>query len=165
MTKIRKATIEELQIIQNIGTQTYWTTYLPILGDKQIEYMLEQFYSLAALEKQVKEGHTFLICNHNNKDVAFASFNLSDPSSKAYHLQKLYILPEAQGCGLGRLLMESVIETCKKENGKLLNLNVNRFNNARSFYEKMGFSIKSSADIAIGNNYFMNDYIMELILN
>jgi hypothetical protein len=43
-------------------------------------------------------------------------------------------------------------------------LNVNRYNKARFFYEKFGFKIIDEVDISIGNNYFMNDYVMELNL-
>jgi hypothetical protein len=39
---------------------------------------------------------------------------------------------------------------------------VNRYNKARQFYEKMGFVVIGEEDIDIGNNYLMNDYIMEV---
>jgi hypothetical protein len=38
---------------------------------------------------------------------------------------------------------------------------MNRNNKARQFYEKNGFIIIKEEDIDIGNNYFMNDYVME----
>jgi predicted lactoylglutathione lyase len=52
-----------------------------------------------------------------------------------------------------------------KEAGQLqFNLNVNRFNKAIQFYRKIGFEITDTVDIAIGNGYFMEDYIMEINL-
>ena len=40
-----------------------------------------------------------------------------------------------------------------------LDLNVNRHNKAKSFYEKMGFTIAYEEDIPIGD-YWMNDFVM-----
>jgi ribosomal protein S18 acetylase RimI-like enzyme len=40
-------------------------------------------------------------------------------------------------------------------------LNVNRYNKARFFYEKLGFVIMKEEDIDIGSGYYMIDYVME----
>ena len=32
---------------------------------------------------------------------------------------------------------------------------------ANKFYEKFGFNIEKEEDIDIGNNYYMNDYVMQ----
>jgi hypothetical protein len=42
-----------------------------------------------------------------------------------------------------------------------LQLDVNRQNRARYFYEKQGFKIKTEKDTDIGNGYWMRDFIME----
>ena len=44
-----------------------------------------------------------------------------------------------------------------------LDLNVNRHNKAKNFYEKMGFQVAYEEDIPIGK-YWMNDYVMRKIL-
>ncbi|MEI9808163.1 MAG: hypothetical protein WDO16_09960 [Bacteroidota bacterium] len=38
---------------------------------------------------------------------------------------------------------------------------MNRSNNAKLFYEKIGFIVIREEDIDIGNGYLMNDYVME----
>ena len=45
-----------------------------------------------------------------------------------------------------------------------LQLQVNRNNSAKDFYLKFGFTILYEADFEIGNGYFMNDYVMSLVL-
>jgi|SRR5690606_5446413 len=165
MPKLRKAKYHEISVIQAIGVECYRATYPPILGDQQVEYMLNKFYTLSSLKGQMDQGHVFLIVSDNHKDLGFASYNLVDAESGAYHLQKLYVLPEAQGSGLGRLMIESVIETCRKNGGKTLSLNVNRYNTALTFYKKLGFTVVKTVDIDIGNGYFMNDYVMEINFN
>ena len=49
----------------------------------------------------------------------------------------------------------------KAKGATVLQLNVNRHNTAKSFYEKLGFAVIKEEDIDIGSGYFMNDYIME----
>lgn len=83
-----------------------------------------------------------------------------------YHLQKLYLLPSAQGRGLGRLLFEKAVAHVREDAGgpAVMELNVNRHNRAVTFYESMGMHKDRQGDFAIGHDYYMNDYIMRLEL-
>lgn len=45
-----------------------------------------------------------------------------------------------------------------------LDLNVNRYNKARFFYEKVGFVIIKEEDIPMGE-YWMNDFVMRKVLS
>lgn len=74
------------------------------------------------------------------------------------------MLPEQQGLGTGKMLLEYVINKAKGAGASLLELNVNRNNKAKSFYEKNGFIVFRQEDIDIDNGYFMNDYVMRLEL-
>ncbi|MCZ8227754.1 GNAT family N-acetyltransferase [Flavobacterium sp.] len=49
----------------------------------------------------------------------------------------------------------------RKQGSLTLCLNVNRFNKAITFYEKMGFSISSEVNIELEHGYMMEDYVME----
>jgi hypothetical protein len=40
------------------------------------------------------------------------------------------------------------------------NSNVNRYNNALAFYQKLGYEILKEEDIDIGEGFFMNDFVM-----
>jgi len=44
----------------------------------------------------------------------------------------------------------------------MVELNVNRFNNARWFYEKIGFRVVRDEVIDIGQGFVMDDHVMEL---
>lgn len=79
-------------------------------------------------------------------------------------LHKIYVLPEAQGKGIGKALMEEVIAKAKNKGQLALSLNVNRENKAVAYYKSLGFKIIKTEDILIGNGFFMNDYVMELLL-
>ena len=70
--------------------------------------------------------------------------------------------PGLQGQGLGKILLNHIIDLLKKQGAFKLVLNVNRYNKARQFYERMGFTVIREEDFDIGNQYFMNDFVMEL---
>ncbi|MDO7742557.1 MAG: GNAT family N-acetyltransferase [Pedobacter sp.] len=162
MISLRKAKEEDLLVIQKIGTTTYGPTYAHLLGQEQVDYMLNKFYSKEALLEQLISGHTFLIAQEGSKDLAFVSYSIVDHERFVFKLHKLYVLPEAHGKGLGKFLINEVVNKVREAGGLWLELNVNRYNKAKDFYEKAGFKIKETVDIEIGNGFFMNDYVMEL---
>ena len=159
--EIRQAGQEEIPIIQHLAGTVYGFAYLSILGKPQVEYMLEKFYSTAALVEQMRQGHHFLISKNQEEDVAFVSYNCLDSRQGIFKLQKLYVLPEMQGEGLGAYLVNAVTIRVWQNGGKVLRLNINRYNQARGFYEKLSFRVIETVDIPIGEGYFMNDYVME----
>ena len=158
---IRTAGIQDITDIRTIAAETWPVAYKAILSQAQLAYMLQKFYSDDALKEQLlTKGHQFyLIADKNKNNVGFAS--VSKEEEATFKLQKLYVLPGQQGNNLGKQLLDKVILFCEEQGGKRLVLNVNRFNKARTFYEKQGFKIVQEIDIAIGNDYFMNDFIME----
>ena len=78
-----------------------------------------------------------------------------------WKLHKIYILATQQGKGTGKFVIDHIIKEIKLQGAIALQLQVNRNNKARSFYEKLGFVVIDEADFDIGNGYFMNDYVME----
>ena len=161
--EIRPASFNDIPYIQQIAKETWPQAYGKILSKEQLEYMLGLLYSAPSLQQQMHDNHHFFLAIQNYAPIGFASF--SQVETDVYKLQKLYVLPKIQKSGAGKQLLQTVITVAKSMGGKQLLLNVNRKNQARSFYEKYGFKIMKEEDIDIGNGYFMNDYIMELTLS
>jgi GNAT superfamily N-acetyltransferase len=161
---IKKATIDDIETIQKLAANIWPVAYKEILSAAQLDYMLQKFYSVEALQDQMlTKGHQFyVLINDSNDNIGFAA--VSAENAHTFKLQKLYVLPNQQGKNYGRMLLNEVISFCRQKHVKSLILNVNRYNKARFFYEKCGFNIIDEVDISIGNNYFMNDYVMKLNL-
>lgn len=164
MILLRKAKEVDLPIISDLAERIWPPTYGAYLGKEQLRYMLDLMYNQGELLAQLQKGHTFIIAEEEEENVGFASFSLIDPENSGYKLHKIYVLPSMHGKGVGKILMNEVIDLIKRKGGKTLQLNVNRNNNAKDFYLKVGFKIKETVDIDIGNGFFMNDYVMELPL-
>ncbi|NVM64529.1 N-acetylglutamate synthase-like GNAT family acetyltransferase [Mucilaginibacter sp. SG538B] len=160
MYTIRKATINDVETIRDIADKTWWVTYSPILEHEQIAFMLSGIYSADKVSEQIqKNQQTYLLLEEEGNPVAFAAYSPREENPEVYKLHKLYCLPQTQGKGYGKVLINEVAQKTKDAGKKTLELNVNRHNNAKSFYEKMGFTIAYEEDIAIGK-YWMNDYVM-----
>jgi GNAT superfamily N-acetyltransferase len=160
---LRTATVQDLPAIQQIAYATWPATYGNILSQEQLSYMLEEIYNLPLLTHQLGHGHHFIVAEHNGEMIGFACYSASNRPG-VYKLHKLYVLPTVQKTGAGKALVNRVIALSGIAGAVTLQLNVNRFNNARLFYEKHGFTVTGEEDIAIGNGYYMNDYIMEYVL-
>jgi GNAT superfamily N-acetyltransferase len=93
--------------------------------------------------------------------LGFASFQHDYLDDKVTRLHKIYLLPDAQGKGVGRLLIDAVVGYAEENNSKVLSLNVNRFNKAVTFYQKLGFEIVGKEDIELDHGYLMEDYKLE----
>ncbi|MCC8062982.1 MAG: GNAT family N-acetyltransferase [Rikenellaceae bacterium] len=163
MITIRKASVEECRAIQAVADAAFPATYAEILSPGQLDYMMEWMYSGAALRRQMlEEGHTYYIAWDGAAPVGYVS--VQRQGEALFHLQKIYVLPGRQGQRIGRLLFERAVRAVKElcPAPCRLELNVNRSNPARGFYEKMGMRIVREGDFPIGGGYYMNDYIMGL---
>lgn len=161
---IKKASIDDIEAIQKLAATIWPVAYKEILSAEQLDYMLKEFYGAEALQDQMlTKGHQFyLLKNDALKALGFAS--VSQENEQTFKLQKLYVLPQEQGKNIGKKLLQATINFTLDHGGKKIVLNVNRYNKARFFYEKIGFKMIDEVDIDIGNNYFMNDFVMELNL-
>lgn len=130
-----------------------------------MDYMLERMYAPDVLQRQMDEGHIFLILTEDGSPVGFAGFECDYGGKQGVcKLHKLYLLPETQGRGLGRMLLHAVKEMAQERSQERLLLNVNRYNKALHFYRRLGFEVVAEEDIDIGQGFFMNDYLMALEL-
>ena len=164
--EIYKVGIESILIIQHIAKTTWAKAYKEIITNEQLEYMLDKMYSTESLQNQIQvQEHQFILANFENKPVGFASFNLNQSiPEKIVKLNKIYVDPSQHGKGIGKSMLQFIMNEISLEEVRYLELNVNRQNTAIGFYKKLGFTIIAEEDISIGNGFFMNDYVMQISL-
>ncbi|MHC2990751.1 GCN5 family acetyltransferase [Pontibacter sp. HJ8] len=154
---IREATLADIPTLHELAAAIWEPTYSPILTKEQIDYMFQLIYTPEALLQQMQQGQSFLILYNGPEPIGFAAFSAKE--EQVYKLNKIYLLPERQGEGLGKLLLDTVEEEVSAQGAQFLDLNVNRHNKAKRFYERCGYHVHQEEDIPIGP-YWMNDYIM-----
>jgi len=162
MITITAATINDIKQIQNIVNITWPITYGEILSKEQLDYMLGLFYSTEALTEQYdKKVQLFYMIDEDEINIGFIGIEHHYNEEALTKIHKIYLLPETQGKGIGKKVIDEIGKLASENNSTALLLNVNRFNTALGFYKKIGFEVKEEVDIEIGNGYLMEDYVME----
>ena len=182
--RIVTATPADYETIRSIAHATWPPTFREIMTGAQLDYMLHMMYRREALEQQAAEGHVFLLfleaqrgnqnANPNPrylraqptkfKAVGYASYQL-DAAPGIAKLHKIYLLPQCQGKGYGRLLINKITSIARNADRSALRLGVNYRNKAIGMYEHLGFVKYERRDLDIGNGYLMEDWLMEMPLH
>ena len=161
---IRCATPADVNTIQQLAQAIWEPTYEPILPAGQAKYMLELLFEETKIKEQISTGvQIYLLLYAEGNPAGFAAYAPRLENPDVYKLHKLYCLPATQGKGHGKMLVQAVEQAVLIAGKETLELNVNRKNKAKQFYERMGYTIAYDEDIPIGP-YWMNDHVMRKIL-
>ncbi len=162
MITISEAVSSDIKTIQEIAYKTWPITYGEILSETQLKYMLDLFYSEEALTAQFDEKEQlFYVIIEEESALGFIGIEHNYQNENKTKIHKIYILPETQGKGIGKTAIEAIEKLALENNATSVLLNVNRFNKALNFYEKIGFKIIDEVNIELDHGYLMEDYVME----
>lgn len=157
MIHLVPATKSDLSFIADLAGKIWQETYVGNIGQAQVDYMLDLFYSEQVLSEKLDQGHELYLIADGNRRVGYLHLEMR---AEDYFINKFYIGNEGQRAGTGSVVMKMIISRLKPEN-KPLRLHVNRKNfKAINFYFKNGFVIERLGDFDIGNGYYMNDFVM-----
>ena len=160
--KIRKAILSDIPTIKEIAEKAWRPTYDHILTEQQTLYMLDLMYNSHTLENQIKGKIAFFMVYLGQEIVGY--FAVENINEQIVKLHKLYLDPTQKQKGLGRKIIQYVKDWTLKNHRNCIILNVNKYNSAVHFYQKVGFTIREEMILDIGEGYVMDDYIMQLHL-
>lgn len=134
--------------------QTIWpNVYTPIIGQRQVEYMLTNFQSLAQIEKEILDGVKYYLLYKDGKAIGYTAF--AEFQTEIY-LSKFYFSQKVRGQGLAKQVFKWYEDLAGE---RVIRLNVNKYNiRAITIYEHYGFQRISSQVTEIGQGYVMDDY-------
>lgn len=157
MIYLKLAEEKDLTTITKLAQVIWNDHYVSIIGQQQVDYMLNKMYNHESLVEQLNvKKHQFYLIEHNNEIVGFIS--VSSENATNYFLHKFYINQQKSNAGVGTKTLNLLIETI---NPKSLILTVNRQNyKSINFYFKNQFKIDRVEDFDIGDGYVMNDFVM-----
>ncbi len=160
MIEIKSADKTHVPLLQQLAYTIWSVAYKDILLKEQLAYMLEKMHSIEALTKLIDDEHQFIIPYEDGVAKGYACYKIHPNKTR---IEKLYVLPDQHKKGIGKIMTDHIIEKVSPYTN-IIELNVNRQNNAVEFYKRIGFTIVKEVDIPIGEGYFMNDYVMTLTL-
>ena len=138
MIAIVEAGVDDLATIRTLAYAIWPSTYGPILSKEQLDFMLSHFYAVETLAKTVELGHRYFLVTESGNHLGFMGYEHHYHGNPATRIHKIYVLPETQGRGIGKMLIQKAEMLAKENHDETLSLNVNRYNKALGFYQKIG---------------------------
>ncbi|MDD3375587.1 MAG: GNAT family N-acetyltransferase [Candidatus Omnitrophica bacterium] len=137
--------------------------YIPIVGQDQVDYMLEKFQSVEAITRQIQDDyHYYLIGDDANSYIGY--FCVLIQGDKLF-LNKIYLKLHVRGKGLGRETLNFIEEIAKSSNCSRVWLTVNKNNlDSIKVYQKCGYTMMGPYVQDIGQGFVMDDYELEKVL-
>jgi len=160
MTKINIANTEsDYKTIADLASTIWKEHYTDIIGYRQVDYMLKKYQTVPAIQDQIEEGALYYLITHQGCLVGYLSYY---KKKDTLFLNKLYILSASRGKGIGKKVMHYLQTIAEHLGYPTISLTVNKNNTAAiKAYEKMGFKQVREVVIDIGNDFIMDDYILE----
>ncbi len=160
MLVIRRASEADIPTIRALADQI-WRAYYPgIITVEQIDYMLGWMYSPEAIRGELAAGVVYELAWLAGEPVGFLAHEF-DPAARQMKLHKLYLQPALHGRGLGRAMLENVLQSAQAAGATVVFLQVNKQNvRAIRAYERAGFRITQAICSDIGGGFVMDDFVM-----
>lgn len=148
---------EHITTVSEVAKKIQLAYFTPITGEAQVLYMLHKFQSEETIQKQIKNGYIYELVYKNDNLAGY--FGVKREKEKLF-LSKFYLDSDFRGQGIGRKMMDKVIELGKDL--KAVYLTVNKQNSGPiAVYKNLGFNIVDSVVTNIGDGFVMDDYVME----
>lgn len=161
--EFKRATFDDIELIQELAKEIWYSHYPNIITIEQIDYMLDMMYSSRQIAKEIEDDFNWYLISYENEYVGYIAFCFDE--NRDIKLNKLYIKLDYHGKGLGQESLKFVLNQSKVLGAKKLYLTVNKSNTkAIKAYERFGFSKERSAVFDIGNGYVMDDYVMGIAI-
>ena len=153
---------EDIKTTANLAYKIWTKHYVPIIGQDQVNYMLENLQSEKAISEQLKSGYLYYLIYQEDVPVGYLGLRPNYPNGKLM-ISKIYIDSTARGLGYGYKLLDFVKQLCLERKIERIWLTVNRHNiDSINWYKKKGFVVDGEKQIDIGNGFIMDDYILEV---
>lgn len=165
--KLIKATEKDIPLIQDLARRSWEKAYAEILSKEQMEYMLAEMYSETEIISHLQNSdyHYYLILDEiTNSYEGFIGYQ-HNYELQTTKLHRIYLVPESKGKGMGKGALKFLNEKVSENNNNRIILNVNKYNEARKFYESQGYKVYGEGVFDIGNGFVMDDYLMEFLIH
>lgn len=162
----RECVMDDLVTLQEISYKTYSDTFGHMNKPTNMRAYLEQAFNIDKLRNELSNPNSsFYFLYSDDKLLGYLKLNeykaqtdIYDPQS--LEIERIYVLKEFQGIGLGSFLIEKAIEIANARKKSYVWLGVWEKNHkAISFYKKHGFYVIGQHPFFMGEEE-QTDFIM-----
>ncbi|MCL6601652.1 MAG: GNAT family N-acetyltransferase [Paenibacillus sp.] len=164
--KIKKCSLEDLQILQQISIETFIDTFKDQNSPENMKACLERSFNSRKLERELSNiSSAFFFIYFNELLAGYLKVNINDAQSEqmgdeSLEIERIYIRNKFQGKGFGKYLLNKAVEIATIQNKKMIWLGVWELNtNAIAFYKNMGFVQTGAHSFYLGDEEQI-DFIM-----
>ena len=156
---IRNATIDDAEKIADIKIKGWQTAYRGIVEDDYLDNM-DREKEIEKRRNNIDKGVNIIVAESNNEIVGFCLFRNFNNYPEKYpnadcEISSLYVTSRLKRNGIGKKLMQYVIELLKKEGKTTMILGCLKENYpSRAFYEKMGVKAINYDEIEFGDKKY-----------
>ncbi len=153
--ELKKALLTDIIDLKKICIDAYSKNFSGHWNDGGLEWYLDKEFSTERLKSDLTSKNTeYYFIEHELKAVGFLKIRNNSitnlPIENGVELEKIYVLPECKGMGIGKLALKKIIKKTKACGAKYIFLCVIDTNiNAIAFYEKLGFEFHSKTTLNI----------------
>jgi GNAT superfamily N-acetyltransferase len=147
--------------VARLAREIWRDHYVPIIGQNQVEYMLEKFQSEKAVAEQLARAYEYFVITHDGQSAGYVAI-VPNVTEASLQISKIYVRKSERGNGLGKKALEFVEKLCREREIKLIWLTVNKDNvNSMAWYSAMGFRNAGPLVLDIGGGFVMDDFRFE----
>ncbi|WP_299317575.1 N-acetyltransferase [uncultured Maribacter sp.] len=153
--ELKKAFLSDLIDLKKICIAAYSLNFYNHWNDGGLEWYVNKEFSTERLTSDLTDiNMEYYFIQHNLKVVGFIKIcTNSRPNlqiENSVELEKIYVLPECKGIGIGKLALKDIIKRIEERGKTKMFLSVIDTNeNAISFYKKLGFEFHSKTTLDI----------------
>ena len=166
--RLRKCCLKDADALADLGARTFYETFADVNTESDMRDYLTHTFTREQLEREISEEYsTFYIAVRGNDPVAYLKLNEKSAQTESgrdgwLEIQRLYVLAECAGCGVGSMLMSEAVKRASEIAAKGIWLGVWEHNErAKKFYANKGFVFTGSHEFTLGSDR-QTDLLMEL---
>jgi ribosomal protein S18 acetylase RimI-like enzyme len=156
---IRQAAPDDLELLRDIGIRTFTESFAGFnTAEDMSEYMYHAFHPDRVLSDLSNRDIRIRLAFYEGNVIGYTKTNRgacqSEPLDADHlELERIYVTSEAQGKGVGQMLLDDVVLLARESGFKTLWLGVwERNRGAIRFYERNGFNAFGSHDFMLGKD-------------
>ena len=167
---INKIGIEQIELLQQIGRQTFEETFAESNSAENMAKYIEEAYSYEKLSAELNNPNSFFyFAMLDEKVIGYLKLNMGGSQTElkdndALEIERIYVLKSFQGKKVGQMLFDKAIQIGKEQNAAFVWLGVWEENKrALQFYTKNGF-VEFDQHVFVLGDEAQTDIMMKLKL-
>ena len=162
MKNIKVEKEKDIEKCSQIATDIFSEYYSSILSKNLIDYMVDAFFDIYSMKESINTNTTYFFIVVENQIIGYLAYILKPDH---LYLSKINLYKEQRHRGYSKKVFAFIKDKALEFNKDKIILNVNKNNQiAINSYEKSGFRKIDEVRIPIGEDYFMDDYVYQFII-